>query len=146
MNPPPDIPHLLTIGYEGMNIEMFIDRLKEYGVVQLIDVRNSPWSRKADFSKNRLGEHLEGARIGYLHMPELGISRERRQAVRGKDGEEALLREYDRSLDEEILKRLVDISSTARAALMCLEKDVGHCHRGIIAERLRKMGVPVLDI
>lgn len=42
---------LLTIGYEGRKIDEFIERLKEFNISRLIDVREIPFSRKPGFSK-----------------------------------------------------------------------------------------------
>ena len=43
---------LLTIGYEGVKIEEFLDTLLEAEVTVLLDIRELPLSRKKGFSKN----------------------------------------------------------------------------------------------
>ena len=50
---------VLTIGYEGWDIEEFVDRLKQFHISRLIDVREIPLSRKPGFSKTSLRERLE---------------------------------------------------------------------------------------
>src|SRR5215204_5613931 len=59
MQPAPSDLTLFTAGYQGHNIETFLDLLMAHGVEQLIDVRQLPFSRKPDFSKKRLTAHLD---------------------------------------------------------------------------------------
>ena len=42
---------IYTIGYEGRGIEEFVDRLKEFKVTCLIDVREIPFLEKEDSQK-----------------------------------------------------------------------------------------------
>src|SRR5689334_13795134 len=71
-----------TAGYQGHNIETFLDLLVSHGVEQLIDVRQLPFSRKPDFSKKRLTAHLAGAGIAYTHLVALGTPKPLRDEVR----------------------------------------------------------------
>jgi uncharacterized protein (DUF488 family) len=45
---------LLTIGYEGREINEFVKYLKQYNISCLIDIREIPISRKKGFSKSAL--------------------------------------------------------------------------------------------
>ena len=47
------MPNLYTIGYQGQTIEQFLDTLLAHGIEHVIDVRQLPFSRKADFSTHR---------------------------------------------------------------------------------------------
>lgn len=71
-----------TIGYEGTDIERFVETLTTVGVEVVADVRAVPLSRKKGFSKNSLREHLESAGIKYLAMQELGDPKEGREAAK----------------------------------------------------------------
>lgn len=46
--------HLFTFGYEGLDIDAFVDRALAAGVRTIVDVRELPLSRKKGFSKNPL--------------------------------------------------------------------------------------------
>ncbi|HEY5081205.1 MAG TPA: DUF488 domain-containing protein [Bauldia sp.] len=63
---------LYTLGYEGMSIEQFVDRLEKSRVRTVVDVRQMPLSRKPGFSKRALAAALAGAGVAYVHMVSLG--------------------------------------------------------------------------
>ncbi len=60
------------IGYEGGTVEDVVARLVEAGVDTVIDVRETPWSRKPGLSKTKLRAFLEAAGIEYRHMRAAG--------------------------------------------------------------------------
>ncbi len=48
------VPALLyTLGYEGLSLAEFFDRLAQAGVSRLVDVRELPLSRRPGFSKTK---------------------------------------------------------------------------------------------
>lgn len=134
---------IFTIGYEGANILDFIETLDSLKVSRLIDVRDVPASRRRDFSKNILREHLEQAGISYSHYKALGDPKDGREAMRaGK--REIFLRifndhiqkpEAQRALDE-----VVEIALDETCILLCYERDYKDCHRSIVANELRRRG------
>lgn len=73
---------IFTIGYEGATQDQFIATLQQAGVVQVIDVRAVPLSRKPGFSKNVLAAGLKAAGIAYVHLKALGTPPEGREAAR----------------------------------------------------------------
>jgi uncharacterized protein (DUF488 family) len=131
---------LATIGYEAITQDQLIDRLKRAGVEVLIDVRAVAASRRAGFSKRLLAASLEAAGIDYVHLRALGTPKPGRQAARaGRIVEmhaiyEAHLSEPAAQLE---LAQAAEIAGARKAALLCYEADVHHCHREIVAERLR---------
>ena len=80
---------LYTMGYEGVSIEKFINRLIRKNIKAVVDVRGNPNSRKRDFAKNQFAEYLNEVGIDYVPMPEVGvpnkIKREYLQADRRED-------------------------------------------------------------
>ena len=54
---------IFTFGYEGLSLEAFIGRLKAAGVRTVLDVRATPLSRKAGFSKGALSAALRARPI-----------------------------------------------------------------------------------
>ncbi|MEF8873478.1 MAG: DUF488 domain-containing protein [Candidatus Thermoplasmatota archaeon] len=123
-----------TIGYEGKDIDKFLELLEERGVSRLIDVRSSPRSRKEDFNQENLKDELFQKSIMYKHLPELGGLREDYEEVmEGEDWEDGF----------EELKKL---AKEGKTVLMCLEEDPMKCHRKYIAEELEKEGWDVVHI
>src|SRR5437879_2982727 len=85
---------LCTFGYEGLDIDIFIARLKQVRIRSIVDVRELPLSRKNGFSKSALAEHLRIAGIGYLHLPALGCPRPIRDRYRCDDDWTAYTRAF----------------------------------------------------
>ena len=139
---------IITLGYEGKNIEGFIQELQHNNVQILVDVRRNAFSRKTGFSKSRLTDNLKQAGIKYVHIPELGIESKRRKNLRNEEDYNRLLREYSDELltKEKHLDLIMEMSEEKKIALMCFEKDIEQCHRSAIAKKLRKCGREVEDI
>ncbi len=133
---------LFTIGYEGLTIDRFIEKLLANDVRLLIDVRNNPISRKAGFSKTSFREHLQEAGIPYQHLPELGVPSALRKNLGSEDSYQSLFRYYEREILPANIGSIEKIKSAAmqynRAALTCFEADPTMCHRHRITEYLSK--------
>jgi len=133
---------IVTIGYEGRNLDQFLSILVENNVRKLIDVRKNAFSRKSGYSKNPLKSALEKQGISYLHLPDLGIESAQRQNLT-KEGFSELFRRYAEELgtNEDLLNRIKVLAQKERVALMCFEARETDCHRGIIAKRFREEGL-----
>lgn len=132
-------PGLFTIGYEGRDIDLFLNVLIQNAIDVLIDVRKNPFSMKFDFTKNSLKNYLENSEIRYLHIPELGIEGEKRKDLLTLKDYEKLFEDYEKTTikeNPELLDKIVELSRSHRVALMCFEADVNMCHRGIIARNI----------
>ncbi len=70
---------LYTVGYEGLSLPHFLDRLAQANVSRLIDVRELPLSRRPGFSKTKLSEALGDSGIEYVHMRLLGNPKPNRE-------------------------------------------------------------------
>ena len=143
---------VLTIGYEGATIEDFIATLKAAIVDVLIDIRDVPISRKRGFSKRSLADALRAADIDYVHLRDLGDPKPGREAARRGDTDEfeRIFRTHlSRDASQEALINAVEIAKSARACLLCFERQHTCCHRSIVAEamverdrfRVRHLGV-----
>ncbi len=140
---------LYTIGYEGTGIDRFVARLHEAGVKVLADVRALPLSRKKGFSKNVLRSRLEKEGIAYLHFKALGTPKPGREAARAGRYEEFsdLYHSHLKSVEAQVeLESLGLRASEAPTCLLCFERDPALCHRSIIAARLRRRGLEVVDL
>jgi hypothetical protein len=130
---------LFTIGYEGRSVEAFINTLITNDIHLLCDVRRNPLSRKFGFSKAKLKHIVETVKIKYVHIPELGIASEKRSELVTKEDYKKLFLDYADTLPSK--KQQLDylyslLSSNARVALMCFEKDSAMCHRHVIRDYL----------
>ena len=129
---------VVTIGYEGRQLDEFIAELFDRRVEVVFDVRENAISRKPGFSKRRLGEALTLAGIEYRHLSSLGNPKSNRDAFR--TGEPAARNAFLRHLDDDGSRAaLANVAAAARSrtvALMCFERDHATCHRSSIADRL----------
>ncbi len=134
---------LYTIGYEGRSLEEYLNVLLVYGVRTLCDVRKNAYSQKYGFSKAQLEPACEGVGIKYIHIPELGIESDQRQALYSQKDYDLLFEQYRNTIlarSKEQLTRIIDLINTdERVALTCFEKDVRQCHRTQIAKKIMSM-------
>lgn len=126
---------MIGIGYEGLDIEGMIGRLREEGIDVLVDVRYTPLSRKPGFSKRALSQALEAAGIRYVHDRRLGNPKDNRAAyadaashagTAARERYRALLSEGDGA---EGVRDLAELADRHNVAVLCFEADDIHCHR-----------------
>jgi uncharacterized protein (DUF488 family) len=106
----------------------------------LVDVRESPRSRKPGFAGAALARRLAARGIDYLHLRELGAPPALREELRRTGDIAAFLAAYAAHLEQqaEALQRLASLAATATVAVMCLETDPSRCHRSVVARYLRE--------
>lgn len=134
---------LFTIGYEGISLEEYLNRLIKNGVKVLVDVRNNPLSMKFGFSKTQLKNFCASLDIEYLHIPQVGIQSEQRQELNSQADYDKLFDIYKKSnlkkttsYQEQILALL---KQKKRIALTCFEANICQCHRKHLAEAITKL-------
>jgi uncharacterized protein (DUF488 family) len=138
-----------TIGYEGTDIERFVQTLKAVGVEVLADVRAVALSRKKGFSKTALRNRLTEAGIDYIHFNALGDPKPGREAARA--GKYDLFRKiYGKHLAtvdaQAALKDLETAVKLKATCLLCFERDPNVCHRSIVTQALRGDGNEIFDL
>jgi hypothetical protein len=143
---------LFTVGYEGLTIDAYIDKLIRHAVSIVIDVRRNPISMKYGFSKTPLHSYLERVGIAYEHIPALGVaSSERRNLETAKDYH-SLFERYKKTLprsEDELAMVQQLLNKHRRAALTCFESVATSCHRHKITEHLQSSkgwNIPVVHI
>jgi len=146
-------PTIFTIGYEGKSLEYFFNQLIINAVKVLIDVRKNALSKKYGFSKSQITHVCNSLNIDYIHIPELGISSNKRKDLKDSNDYMTLFTEYE---DETLLyseKHLQSIiqcfRKNERIALMCFEMNANMCHRGRVINFLQKLlpeGVPFRNL
>lgn len=131
---------LYTIGYEGLSFESYANRLLEYDVRLLCDVRKNPLSRKFGFSKGILSRLLPKLNIEYRHLPDLGIQSIRRKSLHTAEDYEQLFKVYKKELPQkkqslQLLEKWYN--KYERIAIFCFEKAYHSCHRHCISDYLK---------
>lgn len=142
-------PAIFTIGYEGRDIDAFLDQLVQNEVTVLVDVRNNPFSMNFSFIKSKLAGYLKQAGIGYLHVPELGVESAKRKNLESPEDYARVFSEYESitlPANRAALDKIVALGGKERIALMCFEHDACNCHRGVIAKALRERDLEVSDL
>ena len=131
---------LFTLGYEGISIDGYLDRLIERDIQLVIDVRKNPVSRKYGFSKRGLEEHLLRVGIGYSHEPEVGVASHLRRSIHAPQDYARLFDYYAEAIlpdKRPVLYRIVEATRKhRRVALTCFEADPQMCHRHKISEAI----------
>jgi len=134
---------LYTIGYEGISLEEYLNRLIKNDVKLLIDVRNNPMSMKFGFSKSQIEKYCKSLGIEYVHIPEVGIQSEFRQELNTQKDYDNLFETYKSSTltktsiqQKQILQLLI---AKKRVALTCFEANICQCHRKHLAEAIIKL-------
>lgn len=131
---------LFTIGYEGISLEEYLNRLIKNDVKLLIDVRNNPMSMKFGFSKSQIKKYCESLGIEYLHIPEVGIQSEHRKELRTQKDYDKLFISYKEDTltktKEYQIKIISLLLEKKRVALTCFEANICQCHRKHLAEAI----------
>lgn len=140
---PDDNIVLYTIGYEGISLEAYLNKLIKNDVRLLVDVRKNALSQKYGFSKSLLKKVCESVGIEYIHIPEVGIISEKRQELNTQLDYDKLFLEYQKTTLEETVDYQKNIlyllNKYKRIALTCFEADICQCHRKPLAEAISNL-------
>lgn len=135
-------PFIYTLGYEGLTIDAFLNKLIANNIMAVVDVRNNPQSMKYGFSKKSFSDYIEKAGMKYVHIPELGIPSAMRKGLGKSVSHKKLFDKYETDLlpNQEEAKVLLRnlIATYPRIALVCFEADHHFCHRYTLIENLQK--------
>jgi uncharacterized protein (DUF488 family) len=137
-----------SIGYEGKDIDEFLNKLIQNNVTTLVDVRKNAFSMNFCYIKNKLSKFLEEAGIKYIHFSELGINSEDRKNLKTRKDYDKLFSEYRKNLPtkQEKLNQLIELGKKEKIAFMCFEANHNYCHRGQIADYLEKQNLGVVHL
>lgn len=134
---------LYTIGYEGISLETYLNKLILNNVKMLCDVRKNSLSMKYGFSKSQLQKACENLNIKYLHIPDLGIDSDKRQSLNSQNDYDRLFKEYAKTTlvaKKTTVHEVLDIlESNKRIALTCFEAHECQCHRGTLAKAITQL-------
>lgn len=134
---------LFTIGYEGISLEEYLNRLLKNDVKILIDVRNNALSMKYGFSKSLLKRYCNSLGIEYMHFPEVGIQSNQRQELNTQSDYDNLFAIYCennlKTTTTSQMKILDLLKKHCRIALTCFEANICQCHRKHLAEAIENL-------
>jgi uncharacterized protein (DUF488 family) len=139
--PATDEQALYTIGYEGISIEDYLNKLIKNDIKVLCDVRRNPISMKYGFSKNQLSGFCKALDIKYIHFPNLGIESNKRKSLNVQEDYDILFDEYKSTIlstnvsDQRDIVELID--TELRVAVTCFETNIHQCHRFHLANSLQ---------
>lgn len=131
---------VFTIGFTKKNAQQFFSRLKQPGLVRLIDARLNNVSQLAGFTKRDDLRYFSKELLGieYVHRPDLAPSKEILDAYKKNGGDwETYERQFmdlmkSRKVEERVPRELVD-----GGCLLCSEPTPENCHRRLVAEYLQ---------
>src|SRR5690606_27897196 len=139
-NPKEEETTLFTIGYEGISLEKYLQKLVRNNVKLLVDVRKNPLSMKFGFSKTLLKRYCNSLGIEYLHIPEVGINSNKRQELETQADYDRLFTDYRKTTlsdTSDQQKQILDLlKNYRRIALTCFEAEPCRCHRSHLAYAL----------
>jgi len=125
-----------TVGHGSLPKEQLLKMLKESEIETVIDVRRWPTSKLDHFTRENMEKWLEEASIRYEWMGDsLGGYR--------RGGYEKYMRTQD---FQRGLKKLIELASTQRVCLLCLEPNPRSCHRRFVSRALQRKGIEVAHI
>jgi len=131
---------LFTIGYEGTDLQGFLDCLERNAIECLLDVREIPFSRKRGFSKTPLSCALEAKGIHYVHFRELGSPSSVREELKDSGDYVRFFQEVEKYLttQQEGIERAYNYVGRMTCCLMCYEKLAAMCHRKVVAQKIKE--------
>ena len=137
-------------GYEGMQIDGFLNLLLKRGIKILIDVRGNPYSRKYGFSKETLERLCKDVSLEYKQYPQLGVPSDWRADL---DSDSDYIKLFNRYRNEVLHEQKDAINEVAiilmekPSVVVCRELLPSHCHRASLAEEVKmRIGLPVKDL
>lgn len=134
---------LYTIGYEGISLEAYLNKLVKNDVKVLVDVRNNPLSQKYGFSKSLLSSCCNKLGIEYVHFAEVGIQSEDRKELNEQADYDTLFDSYrDNTLPRttDTQKKILSLlEQKQRIALTCFEANICQCHRKHLSEAITRL-------
>ena len=142
---------LFTVGHSTRSFEEFVGLLRAHGVLRVLDIRTIPRSRRnPQFNREILAKRLRNRRIAYRHLPALGGLRRAKPDSFNTGWRNASFRgfaDYMQTPEFEAgLRRLIELASKSRSAIMCAEAVPWRCHRSLVADAMLARGHAVWHV
>jgi len=144
---------IYTIGHSTRSFEEFLSVLRRYDIRCVVDVRRFPSSKKfPHFNRGGLEKSLAEKGVRYIWMEKLGGRRHGKTAPDSPNiglWSPAFRNYADYMQAEEFreaISSLLDHAETCPTAIMCAERLYFRCHRMLISDYLKMLGVEALHI
>jgi uncharacterized protein (DUF488 family) len=140
-----------TIGHSTREADELVQLLAENEIEALVDVRSYPSSRRLPhFNREQLALFLRQRGIEYRHIPRLGGRRKPNPNSKNIAWTNASFRAYADYMETEEfeagVRELLEVVGEKRTAIMCAEALWWRCHRSLISDYLKSIGVTVTHI
>lgn len=142
---------IFTIGHSNRDLAVFIAMLESFGVDQIVDVRQIPWSRhNPQFNFDTFPKALRSKKIGYRHEKDLGGLRKVHKDSINDAWINLSFRAFADYMQQDsfslAIDRIIARAQKKTLALMCAEALPYKCHRSLIGDALVVRGMEVFDI
>ncbi len=140
-----------TIGHSTRTLAEFMELLAVNGIETVADVRSYPGSRRyPQFNAETLSSSLAEKKIEYVLMKQLGGRRRVRPDSPNTVWRHEAFRGYADYMEtaefRDGINMLLEIARLKRTAIMCAEAVWWRCHRSMISDYLKAMGITVEHI
>jgi uncharacterized protein (DUF488 family) len=132
---------IYTIGFTQTRAETIFNRLKQYNIQRVVDIRVNPTGQLAGFTQKGdlpyfLSKLVDGC--GYVHIPDLAPTKEILQDYRDDSDWSRYVVRFEALMDERRVPERLDESEFRNqvSCLLCSEPTAEKCHRRLVAERL----------
>ena len=142
---------IMTVGHSTRRWSDFLKTLRAHSIRRVVDIRTIPHSRhNPQFDHKILSRKLRNARIGYVHLGDLGGLRRVRHNSQNMGWRNNSFRGFADYMQtakfEEGINRLMKLAAERKTAIMCAEAVPWRCHRSLVGDALTIRGVRVEDI
>ena len=130
-----------TAGYEGLQIDGFLNIILKAGIQQVIDVRHNPISRRYGFHKSTLSRLCNRLAIKYKHVPEVGIPSKLRSNLHPSDYIQ-LFQIYEQDIlptQQAAVENIARWIESKPSVLVCMEANPDSCHRSRLAAQIENL-------
>lgn len=132
---------LYSVGHSKRSLEELLGLLADHSVVNLLDVRCYPFSRRnPQFGRQSLSEALESAGVRYRHLPKLGGLRSPQDDSPHQGWEGEAFRAFADYMEtapfSDAVDELLELAGDSKACMLCAEADPYRCHRRLISDYL----------
>ncbi|MDT0294222.1 DUF488 domain-containing protein [Mesonia ostreae] len=143
--------YIYTIGHSTHSLKEFLAMLTSVGVEVVADVRSLPGSRKfPQYNQDALADSLRKHTIEYTYFEDLGGRRKTTPDSKNKVWRNESFRGYADYMETDSfkaeLKKLEEVASSKKVAVMCAEAVWWRCHRSMIADILKAESWEILHI
>ncbi len=135
-------PQVFTAGYEGLQVDGFLNLLVQEGIQSLVDVRSNPIARRYGYHRGTLSKLCSLLGIQYTHVPALGIRSELRRSLETQADYDHLFENYRRDTlveERQWVERVSESVTAQPSVLVCMESCPSRCHRSRLATEISKI-------